>query len=160
MKTLLLNPPKHWNGMYVSREEYGIGLVPTDFLPSGIFLAAAYLCEKGKDADALDAEASDVSFEGYAGWVHGGVIASLMDGAMTNCMFAQGVPVVTAELNVRFRHPVATDKAATVRAWVDQSSPPLYLLKAEVAQAEQIKATACGKFMEYPRVVAGGSVFR
>ncbi|MBN2186598.1 MAG: radical SAM protein [Dehalococcoidia bacterium] len=65
MKTLLLNPPKRWNGMHVSREEYGIGLVPTDFLPSGIFLAAAYLCEKGRDADALDAETPDISFEGY-----------------------------------------------------------------------------------------------
>ena len=72
MKTLLLNPPKSWNGRYVSREEYGIGFVPTDFLPSGIFLAAAYLREKGKNADALDADTPDVSFEGYdvvVGWV-------------------------------------------------------------------------------------------
>jgi len=101
----------------------------------------------------------NAGFEGYAGWVHGGIIASLMDGAMTNCMFAQGVPVVTAELNVRFRHPVAIDKVATVRAWVDQSSPPLYLLKAEVAQAEQIKATACGKFIEHRHMGTGRPVF-
>ena len=38
-----------------------------------------------------------------------------------------------------------TDQAATVRAWIDQSSPPFYLLKAEVVQAEQVKATASGK---------------
>ena len=99
----------------------------------------------------------DAAFEGYAGLLHG-VIASLLDGAMTNCMFAHGCPVVTAELKVRFRHPVVTDKAATVRAWIDQSSPPLYLLKADVVQAEQVKATACGTFMEQRRLVAGKPV--
>lgn len=65
MKTLLLNPPKYLQGSYVSREEYGIGLVDTDFLPSNIFLAAAYLRSKGKDADALDAETPLVSMEHY-----------------------------------------------------------------------------------------------
>jgi len=29
-------------------------------------------------------------FEGYPGLVHGGVISSLLDGAMTNCLFAHG----------------------------------------------------------------------
>ena len=101
----------------------------------------------------------DAAFQGYAGLLHGGLIASLLDGAMTNCMFAHGCPVVTAELNVRFRHPVVTDKTATVRAWIDESSPPLYVLKAEVVQAEQVKATACGKFVEQRRVVAGRPVF-
>ncbi len=65
MRTLLLNPPKGRKAMYVSREEYGIGLTDCDFLPSGIFLAAAYLRAMGKDADALDAETASVSFNGY-----------------------------------------------------------------------------------------------
>jgi len=101
----------------------------------------------------------DIAFEGYAGFLHGGVIASLLDGAMTNCMFAHGCPVVTAELNVRFRHPVITGRAATVRAWIDESSPPLYRLKAEVVQAEQVKATACGTFMDQRRMAEGNRVF-
>ena len=53
-----------------------------------------------------------------------------------------------------------TDQAATVRAWIDQSSPPFYLLKAEVVQAEQVKATACGAFMEQRPLVAGKPVFQ
>jgi hypothetical protein len=65
MKTLLLNPPKHLRGIYVCREENGIGEVDRDFLPSSIYLAAAYLRETGKDADALDAETPVVSFDGY-----------------------------------------------------------------------------------------------
>ena len=91
-------------------------------------------------------------FEGYAGLLHGGVIATVLDGAMTNCMFAHGCPSVTAELNVRFRHPVVTDTAATVRAWIDRSEPPLHVLKAQIVQDGQVKATSLGKFMEQPRI--------
>ena len=96
----------------------------------------------------------DRAFEGYAGMLHGGVIASLLDGAMTNCMFANGIPAITAELTIRFRHPVVIGRTATVRAWIERSSPPLHRLRAEVVQDEQRKATAFGKFMERADSVA------
>ena len=88
------------------------------------------------------------AYEGYANVLHGGVVSALLDGAMTNCLFAHEHPGVTAELTVRFRHPVRTDTTATVRAWIEGCSPPLHVLKAEVVQNGQIKATACGKFMD------------
>ena len=93
-------------------------------------------------------------FEGYENLLHGGVIAMILDGAMTNCMFAHERPAVTAELNVRFRHPIITDKTATVHAWVEDSTPPLHILKAEITQDGQLKATAIGKFMEQPSLTA------
>jgi radical SAM superfamily enzyme YgiQ (UPF0313 family) len=66
VKTLLLNPPKYWKGVYICREEYGMGTVVTDFLPSHIYLATAYLRERGRDVDALDAKRSEnVSFDNY-----------------------------------------------------------------------------------------------
>jgi len=49
------------------------------------------LCLKFTASDDGGVEACfhcDRAFEGYAGILHGGVIASLLDGAMTNCMFA------------------------------------------------------------------------
>ena len=98
-------------------------------------------------------------FEGYAGIVHGGVIASLLDGAMTNCMFACGIPALTAELTVRYRHPLVVGTSAVVRARVERSIPPLHLLKAEIVQAAQVKATACGKFMEHAYAGDGGEAF-
>jgi len=94
------------------------------------------------------------AFEGYKGVLHGGVVVSLLDGAMTNCLFARGRSAVTAGLDVRFRHPVITNTPATVRAWVDRSTPPLHVLKAEVVQGEQVKATACGRFMEQSYLAA------
>ena len=88
--------------------------------------------------------------EGYPGVLHGGVISALLDGAMTNCLFAQGRAAVTAELRVRFRHPVATDGTARLRAWIDRSCPPLFVLRAELRQGEQLMATAEGKFVQRP----------
>jgi uncharacterized protein (TIGR00369 family) len=96
------------------------------------------------------------AFEGYTGMLHGGVVASLMDGAMINCLFARGILAVTAELTVRFRHPVVTGTPATVRAWIERSSGPRHLLKAEIKQSTQLKATAVGKFMEQARLAAAG----
>lgn len=90
----------------------------------------------------------DTIFEGYGGMLHGGVIAMLLDAAMTNCLFAHGHPGVTAELTVRYRHPVHTGGRATVRAWVERCSPPLHVLRAELTQNRQLKATACGKFLK------------
>jgi len=87
-------------------------------------------------------------FEGYPDVLHGGVICALLDGAMTNCMFAHGYAAVTADLNVRFREPVSTSGWATVRAWVESSLQPLYNLAAELIQDGEIKVTANAKFVE------------
>jgi uncharacterized protein (TIGR00369 family) len=102
----------------------------------------------------------DKSFEGYAGMVHGGLVASVLDGAMTNCLFARGICGVTAELTIRFRRPLTTGRVAAVHAWIDRSSTRLYLLKAEIVQDGAAIATASGKFMEHtpaPGSVSSGS---
>jgi acyl-coenzyme A thioesterase PaaI-like protein len=90
----------------------------------------------------------DAIYEGFPGMLHGGVITSLLDGAMTNCLFAHGRTGITGELKVRFRHPVATGQESHIRAWIEASSPPFHLLKAELIQDQQVKARATGKFVE------------
>ena len=109
------------------------------------------LLEEGSVETAFNC---DKAFEGYANVLHGGVISSILDGAMTSCMFAHGCSAVTAELNVQFRHPVVAGQAATVRAWITRSAPPLYILKAEVLQDGQVKAMTTGKFMDQPNLAA------
>ncbi len=97
----------------------------------------------------------DAIYEGFPGMLHGGVITSLLDGAMTNCLFAHGRTGITGELKVRFRHPVATGRRSLVRAWIEESSPPYHVLKAELIQDQQVKARATGKFLEQPDSPAG-----
>ncbi len=88
------------------------------------------------------------SYEGYAGILHGGVIATLLDAAMTHCLFAQGRRAVTADLHIRYRHPVGSEDECHLRASIERSSPPLFLLRAELWQAGQLRTTATAKFLE------------
>ena len=78
----------------------------------------------------------------------GGVIASMLDGAMTNCLFAQGIVAVTGELTVRYWKPVLIGCELQLRAWIEGQHRPLYLMRAELAQQGCVNATASAKFME------------
>jgi uncharacterized protein (TIGR00369 family) len=89
----------------------------------------------------------DHRFEGYAGMVHGGVIATLLDAAMTNCLFARGVRGVTADLHVRYRHPLVVGEACRVRAWVERATRVVFVVRSECRQGGVSKATGVGKFM-------------
>lgn len=86
-------------------------------------------------------------YEGYPGLLHGGVISALLDGAMTNCLFLHDTVAVTAELTVRFRHPVTLGQAAQVRAWITEHRPPLFRLRAELVQNGVLKAVGHAVFM-------------
>lgn len=87
------------------------------------------------------------ALEGYAGLLHGGVIVALLDGAMTNCLFARGLRGFTADLRVRYHAGVDAADTVTVRAWLEDESHGLYQLQAELMQAGIAKASATGKFM-------------
>jgi len=113
--------PYNTNGLqleFVSREDGGI--------------TATFTC--GKD------------LEGYQGVVHGGIVSSILDGAMGHCMFSRGQIAVTVEMTTRFLHPVVTNQKAKVSANITSFSHSLCLLEAEIVQDGKVKATAKGKF--------------
>jgi len=87
------------------------------------------------------------ALEGYPGLLHGGVIAALLDGAMTNCLFARGIRGLTVELSVRYHASVGGAEESLLRAWVEDESHGLFQLRAELSQGGAVKATANGKFM-------------
>jgi acyl-coenzyme A thioesterase PaaI-like protein len=60
--------------------------------------------------------------EGYPGLLHGGVIAALLDGAMTNCLFAHGTVALTVELNVRYRATVSCCEECKISATLEQTT--------------------------------------
>jgi acyl-coenzyme A thioesterase PaaI-like protein len=88
--------------------------------------------------------------EGYPGLLHGGIIAALLDGAMTNCLFAHGLTALTVELNVRYRAAVASCGECTISASLEESKHGLSRLSAQLVQNGQVKALATGKFMPKP----------
>jgi uncharacterized protein (TIGR00369 family) len=90
----------------------------------------------------------DRLYQGYTGYLHGGIIASLLDSAMTNCLFAHDCAALTGELNVRFLKPVIVSRPAVVSARVAQSRAPLFKMTGEIHQDGEIMARATAKFME------------
>lgn len=85
--------------------------------------------------------------EGYEGILHGGVIASLLDGAMTNCLFSYGKVGVTGSLNTRYLHSVMSGAPLSIRAHLVKSRHPLYVLTAVLHQQGLLMAEAEGRFM-------------
>lgn len=112
--------------------------------PNGLQLA--FTCQDDGSIEAtFDCESG---FAGYPDSLHGGIICTLLDTAMTNCLFAHDVTAVTVDISVRFRHPVQLDEPATLRAQLTRQRGILHVLNATLTQNDQIKATATGRFFE------------
>jgi len=86
--------------------------------------------------------------QGYEGILHGGIVSALLDGAMTNCLFAHGITAVTGEMTIRFRHPIRLRTAVTVCGRIARSQWPLHVAEAQIVQDGRVMAKARGKFME------------
>ncbi len=86
--------------------------------------------------------------QGYDGILHGGVIASLLDAAMTHCLFHHNVRAVTGDLHIRFVQRIPCSSRVEITAWIVQEKSPFYRLKAEVRCADCVMAWAEAKFMK------------
>lgn len=94
------------------------------------------------------------AFEGYPDTIHGGLIAALLDAAMTNCLFSRGIVAVTVRLNVRYVDAGRPGLPMEVEANLDRSTRRLHYLSAEVRQAGRVIARSMGTFTDRTR--AGG----
>lgn len=92
--------------------------------------------------------------QGYEGILHGGVIASLLDAAMTHCLFHHGVHAVTAALDIRFMEAVPLKVPLMVRARLRSMRPSLFRLEAEILWEDRVLASAEARFMP-PRTPQG-----
>jgi uncharacterized protein (TIGR00369 family) len=121
----------HRNCFACGHGEDGLGLT---FDPVGVdTVSAEWFCEQ--------------KYQSYPGIVHGGIIATILDCAMTNCLLMKGIPAVTADVHVKYQEPLRVGSVVTVRASLVGSRSPLFLLEAEVIQDGRISAKASGKFM-------------
>ena len=86
--------------------------------------------------------------QGYDGILHGGIISSLLDAAMTHCLFHRGIQAVTGELLVRFLHPTVCDSKLKVRARILFEKIPLYVVESELICEDEVMARAKAKFIQ------------
>ena len=86
--------------------------------------------------------------QGYSGILHGGVLSSLLDTAMANCLLLLNIKAMTGELKIRFLQPVKYDSVLSIKAWLTASLPPLYHLKSEIHVDGTLVCRASARFME------------
>ena len=87
------------------------------------------------------------TYQGYPGIVQGGIVSTVRDSAMTNCLFGLGIEALTARLNVRFRAPVRVGVPLRVSARLVRSEKRVHTLHASIEQSGATKASATARFM-------------
>jgi len=86
--------------------------------------------------------------QGFPGYMHGGLVTTLMDEAMGWCTVFQQIWAVTAKVNVRFREPVPLSQPVIVSAAIEKNRRRWLTVRAEVRSREgEILAEAEGIFM-------------
>ncbi|MFA6959653.1 MAG: PaaI family thioesterase [Opitutaceae bacterium] len=89
---------------------------------------------------------------GYDGTVHGGLIATVLDSAMVHALFARSCSARTADLHLRYRHPVRPIAPCHIQACLVSQRGGALQLKATLHQADRLCARAEAMFMRPPTV--------
>jgi uncharacterized protein (TIGR00369 family) len=89
------------------------------------------------------------AFEGHPGYLHGGVIATLLDEAMSKSARARGLNTMTRKLEVEYLRPVPSGAPLRVEGRLVQSEGRRHWMESEVKDAEgTVLAQGKGLFME------------
>lgn len=126
-----LNP----RGLHINFEAAVAGIVSAKWRPSG-------------------------EFEGFPGVIHGGIVSTILDEAMSKAVASLGRQAFTCELKVRLRRHVAAGAPLVVRGWVLEKRKRRVLAEAAlVTDAGEECAHAWGTFLEasLPEPLAQGS---
>ena len=88
-------------------------------------------------------------FQGWAGIVHGGLVATVLDEAMIYAARATGLLCVTGEITVRFIKPASTGVAYTLKGRFLEDKGRIVLAESELVDASgEHVARASGKLFK------------
>ena len=92
------------------------------------------------------------TFEGRAGYLHGGIIATLLDEAMSKAVRAKGRSSMTRKMEVEFLSPVHSGAPIRIEGRVARHEHRKFWAEACIFSAEnKILASATGLFIEVPQ---------
>ena len=90
----------------------------------------------GKTGESFAEWAPDVFTEGFRGIVHGGIVSTVLDEAMSKAVAAAGFPALTAELRIRLRRHVVPGNLLKVRGWINSQTRRLIRTEAAITDSE------------------------
>jgi uncharacterized protein (TIGR00369 family) len=72
-----------------------------------------------RNGDSIRTEFTpDKTHQGWPGLLHGGILGTLLDEAMSNIAYATGNTCLTASINIRIKQPVKVEIPLVVTAWI------------------------------------------
>ena len=97
--------------------------------------------------------------QGFKGITHGGMVSMLLDEMMVNLAWKEGIPSVTAELNVRLKKPVLIGQKVLLEGRIDrEEGRALYTSASAKNERGELLASAtatCVKIKQRPGAAPG-----
>ncbi len=113
-------------------------------------LRIRFECRDGGEAIANWTLAS--AWEGFRGIIHGRVVTTVLDEAMSKAVSETGMEALTAELRIRFRRRVTSGDPFLVRGWVVNWNRRLIRTEAVLVSADGAEhARAWATFLPLPQ---------
>ena len=78
--------------------------------------------QRNEDGEMAAEWIPESELEGFHGIVHGGIVSTVLDEAMSKAVAASGSKAVTAELHVRFRMQVPSDRKVRICGWIESQN--------------------------------------
>jgi acyl-coenzyme A thioesterase PaaI-like protein len=96
---------------------------------------------------------ADPKYEGYSGIIHGGIVATLLDSAMTHCLLMKDIPALTGRLSIKYSIPIRTGKVVKVEARIVDELRGIFILQGKALVDGKRVASAEAKYRSMKRRV-------
>jgi len=113
---------------------------------------------KDKDNTVFGSFFADPKFEGYSGIIHGGIIATLLDSAMTHCLLLQDIPALTGRLSIKYSAPIQTGTVVKLEARIVHQFHEMFMLEGKAWVDGKRVASAEAKYVKPGRFGFFGGV--
>ncbi len=115
--------PEHPHGLHLRFQTEQAGVVRAEWIP-------------------------DPAWEGFRGIIHGGIVSTVLDEAMSKAVASTGTPGLTCRMEVRLHQSVTPAEHLTVRAWVTDRQKRRVQVRAELRDSADVeKAHANATFL-------------
>jgi acyl-coenzyme A thioesterase PaaI-like protein len=100
---------------------------------------------------------ADPKFEGYSGIIHGGIVATLLDSAMTYCLLMEDIPALTGRLSIKYSVPIRVGTVVKLEARIIGGLHEMFILEGKALVDGKRVASAEAKYRSMNRRVIQGT---
>jgi acyl-coenzyme A thioesterase PaaI-like protein len=112
---------------------------------------------KHEDGTILGNFFADPKFEGYSGIIHGGIVVTLLDSAMTHCLLMKDIPALTGRLSIKYSTPIRTGTVVKLEARIVDQFHGMFILEGKALVDGKRVASAEAKYRSMKRRVHHGA---